>query len=50
MEVSEHLHAMTNLPQGKETPLGPRADLDMLMERKILVPARNQTPILWSSN
>jgi hypothetical protein len=37
MEVSEYLHAMANLPQGKEAPVGPRADLDMVMERKISV-------------
>jgi hypothetical protein len=49
MEVSERLHAMANLPQGRETSVGPRADLDMMMERKISVPARNQNPILWSS-
>jgi hypothetical protein len=41
---------MANLPQGKETPVGPRADLNIVMERKISVPARNQIPILWSFN
>jgi hypothetical protein len=50
MEVSWQFHAMANFPQGKETPVGPRANLDMVAERKILAPAKNQTPILWSSN
>jgi hypothetical protein len=49
MQVSEHLHATANLPQGKETPVGLRPDLDMVMERKILIPSRNQTPILMAT-
>jgi hypothetical protein len=50
MEVSGQLHAMTNLLQEKETPVGPIADPDMVAERKISAPARNQTPVLWLSN